>query len=261
MLVYVPHKMRNYAFLLRSRAKQKYTNKCDARAKLLFCLLNLLFFPRSRCPPYRRIDVNCQNWPIIVYRVFPLTWPASTQIYWNRRKSLHKNIIQLPQDGLGHQHGRRFIVLRHQYGRRDVMWKHSVPGAGLSEWDFENNGRFPFDQNVRLEFSAISSSKWNSIFKNSNTEHNLVRNNQIFENSFRYLSFQSTLLSEFLEFSTEWFAFRKFYSFRNFWKLFREISVPFTAFSKVLVEWKATIIYSYFEKGCRKTCAGDNPER
>ena len=23
--------------------------------------------------------------------------------------------------GLGHQHGRRFIVLRHQYGRRDVM--------------------------------------------------------------------------------------------------------------------------------------------
>ena len=126
MLVYVPHKMRNYAFLLRSRAKQKYTNKCDARAKLLFCLLNLLFFPRSRCPPYRRIDVNCQNWPIIVYRVFPLTWPASTQIYWNRRKSLHKNIIQLPQDGLGHQHGRRFIVLGHQYGRRDVMWKHSI---------------------------------------------------------------------------------------------------------------------------------------
>ena len=28
--------------------------------------------------------------------------------------------------GLGHQHGRRFIVLEHQYGRRDVMWKHSI---------------------------------------------------------------------------------------------------------------------------------------
>ena len=25
--------------------------------------------------------------------------------------------------GLGHQHGRSFIVLKHQYGRRDVMWK------------------------------------------------------------------------------------------------------------------------------------------
>ena len=27
---------------------------------------------------------------------------------------------------LGHQHGRRFIVLGHQYGRRDVMWKRSI---------------------------------------------------------------------------------------------------------------------------------------
>ena len=30
------------------------------------------------------------------------------------------------RSGLGHQHGRRFIVLGHQYGRRDVMWKHSI---------------------------------------------------------------------------------------------------------------------------------------
>ena len=28
--------------------------------------------------------------------------------------------------GLGHQHGRRFIVLGHQHGCRDVMWKHSI---------------------------------------------------------------------------------------------------------------------------------------
>ena len=28
--------------------------------------------------------------------------------------------------GLGHQHGRRFIVLEHQYGLSDVMWKHSI---------------------------------------------------------------------------------------------------------------------------------------
>ena len=34
--------------------------------------------------------------------------------------------------GLGHQHGRRFIVLGHQYGRRDVMWKHSI----LRHWNF-----------------------------------------------------------------------------------------------------------------------------
>ena len=34
--------------------------------------------------------------------------------------------------GLGHQHGRRFIVLEHQYGRRDVMWKHSISAAASS---------------------------------------------------------------------------------------------------------------------------------
>ena len=28
--------------------------------------------------------------------------------------------------GLGHQHGRRFIVLGHQYDRRNVIWKHSI---------------------------------------------------------------------------------------------------------------------------------------
>ena len=38
-------------------------------------------------------------------------------------------------------------------------------------------------------------------------------------------------------FSVEWFAFRKFNSFRNFWKLFREISVPFTSVSKFRKFW------------------------
>ena len=33
--------------------------------------------------------------------------------------------------GLGHQHGRRFIVWGYQYGRRDVMWKHSLPMSEL----------------------------------------------------------------------------------------------------------------------------------
>ena len=56
-LVYVLHKTRNKAFSRRGRAKmgKKYTKKCDARAKLLFCLLNLLFFWRSRCRQRRWI--------------------------------------------------------------------------------------------------------------------------------------------------------------------------------------------------------------
>ena len=36
--------------------------------------------------------------------------------------------------GLGHQHGRRFIVLGHQYGRRDVMWKHSIRSRRMNWW-------------------------------------------------------------------------------------------------------------------------------
>ena len=46
-------------------------------------------------------------------------------------------------------------------------------------------------------------------------------------------------------FRFEWFAFRKFNSFRNFWKLFLEISIPFASvskFPKVLIEWKAPLI-------------------
>ena len=69
--------------------------------------------------------------PTIVNRAFSLTWPASLQIYWNKRSRLHKKKVRLPQDRFGYQHGRRFIVLEHQYGRRDVMWKNSI-GAFLS---------------------------------------------------------------------------------------------------------------------------------
>ena len=58
---------------------------------------------------------------VLDYRVFSLTWSASMQIYWNKRKCLHKKEFNSQRTGLGHQHGRRFIVLGHQYGRHDVM--------------------------------------------------------------------------------------------------------------------------------------------
>ena len=32
------------------------------------------------------------------YRVFSITWPASMQIYWNKRKCLHKKRVQIPRD-------------------------------------------------------------------------------------------------------------------------------------------------------------------
>ena len=52
-----PPLTRNKAFSRRSRAKtgRKCTKKCGARAKLLFCSLNQLFFLPSRCRPRRWI--------------------------------------------------------------------------------------------------------------------------------------------------------------------------------------------------------------
>ena len=55
-------------------------------------------------------------------RAFSLMWPASMQIYRNKRKRLHKKKVQPHRIGFEHQHGRHFIVLKHQYGRRDVIW-------------------------------------------------------------------------------------------------------------------------------------------
>ena len=72
-------------------------------------------------------------------------------------------------------------------------------------------------------------------FQREETSWGIPKFSQIFS---RKSSSHSTLLPEFLEFSVELFAFQKFNSFWSFWKLFREISVPFAAvskFSKVLV--------------------------
>ena len=64
---------------------------------------------------------------VFPYRAFSLTWPAAMQIYWNKRRRLHKKRAQIPQDWVGTPTWPPFHCLGHQYGRRDVMWKHSIP--------------------------------------------------------------------------------------------------------------------------------------
>ena len=56
--------------------------------------------------------------------------------------------------GLGHQHGRRFIVLGHKYGRRDVMWKHSI--VCLNSWQFKT-------ENIRGLGKIKTEIKWQKI--------------------------------------------------------------------------------------------------
>ena len=52
-----------------------------------------------------------------------VTWSESMQIYWKKRKRLHKK-FNSHRTGLGHKHGRRFIVLGHKYGRRFIVLGH-----------------------------------------------------------------------------------------------------------------------------------------
>ena len=105
--------------------------------------------------------------------------------------------------------------------------------------------RFPFNQKVRFAFwqlAVASGTTFSKIFKKRTTSRGILTFSETFSQK---LSFHSTLLSDFLEFSVEWLALRKFNRVGNFWKLFQEISVPFAAvskFSKVLVEWKAPLV-------------------
>ena len=47
------------------------------------------------------LRISQQILPREVNRVFSLTWPAFMQIYWNKRKRLHKKRVQLPEDWSG----------------------------------------------------------------------------------------------------------------------------------------------------------------
>ena len=97
-------------------------------------------------------------------------------------------------------------------------------------------GRFPFNQNVWFEFlaEAKGTEHFPKFPKKRKTSRVIPKFSKMFPRKF---SFHSTLLPEFPEFSVEWFSFRKFNTFQNFWNLFREISAPFSKFSKVLGEY------------------------
>ena len=53
--------------------------------------------------------------------VFSLTFPASMQIYWNKRKRSHKKRVQLPQDWFGTQTWQPFYFLGTQIW---LPWRH-----------------------------------------------------------------------------------------------------------------------------------------
>ena len=60
------------------------------------------------------------------YREFSLAWPAAKLVYWNKRKCLHKNRVQFPEDWFGIPIWPAFFILEHQYGRHDVICERSI---------------------------------------------------------------------------------------------------------------------------------------
>ena len=82
---------------------------------------------------------------ITANRAVLLTWPASMQIYDNKRNYLHKKRVQLPQDCVGTPTWPPFIVLENQYGRRDVSLRSrrlEVTGTGKN--GARESSRAPF---------------------------------------------------------------------------------------------------------------------
>ena len=58
-------------------------------------------YPILPCGIVARTFFLTTSLEIAVYRAFSVTCPASVQIYWNKRKRLHKKRFQLPQDWYG----------------------------------------------------------------------------------------------------------------------------------------------------------------
>ena len=72
---------------------------------------------RFRIPDYIKVRYNELGKRAICFaanelnRAFSLTWPTSVQIYWNKRKRLHKKKeFNVHRIGLGHQYGRRDVM-------------------------------------------------------------------------------------------------------------------------------------------------------
>ena len=91
----------NFSNFLFINLEPYYTNTNMNRCNCCMMSTDKKCLPRSsscECVTYvigREIAIKLN------YRVFSLTWQASTQIYWNKRKRLHKKGVQLPQDWFG----------------------------------------------------------------------------------------------------------------------------------------------------------------
>ena len=108
------------------------------------------------------------------------------------------------------------------------------PGTRLGFFIFVSTSGFHSTETSGSNFRQLSGANGanaTAFFKISKNREALRGMPKISKKFSRKFSLHSTLLPKNLEFSVEWFAFLKLNNFQNFWKLFREISVPFAAVS------------------------------
>ena len=109
---------------------------------------------KCQCPGLSPEEGGWWNWLMHYEKINPSEWHkpvnALIECFHSRGQHLFKYIgtkesvcirkeFNSCRIGLGHQHGRRFIVFGHQHGRRDVMWKHSILIQRISFWSMRRD--------------------------------------------------------------------------------------------------------------------------
>ena len=77
-----------------------------ATSKIGYGVTSSLWQLRCHCNPDHNFFSSLSNTAVKIifpnsYRAFSLTWLTSIQIYWNKRKRLHRKRVQFPQDWFG----------------------------------------------------------------------------------------------------------------------------------------------------------------
>ena len=79
------------------------------------------------------------------------------QIYWNKRKRLHKKLFNSHGTVLGHKHGRRFIRLREVSLFPQIQWEQCTRAEAAKPRDARNEGDSP---RRKKRDCTLSQSQW-----------------------------------------------------------------------------------------------------
>ena len=94
------------------------------------------------------------------YRAFSLTWPPSMQIYWNKRKGLHKKRVQFPKDWFGTPTWPPFHCFGTPIRRLCVMWKHSIEQCTYTSDNTQHESALQYGKKAMVILIKICDWDW-----------------------------------------------------------------------------------------------------